>query len=74
MCNPEVLSRQDKDEDKIKTRMKIETKTASNMKIKTKIKMNMRMKMKMMGKRGMNPHNHQGIRLAFSKDLPTLCR
>ncbi len=52
-----MLSRQDKDEDK--------------MQIKMKIKMKIRMKMKMKGKRKTNPHNHQGIRLAFSKDLPT---
>ena len=51
--------------------MKIKMKTASNMKIKMKIKMKIRMKMEMKGKRRMNPHNHPGIGLAFSKDLPT---
>ncbi len=65
------MSNQDKDADKMKIKMKIKMKTALDMKIKMKIKMKIRMKMEMKGKRRMNPHNHPGIGLAFSKDLPT---
>ena len=43
------------------------------MKIKLKIKMKIRMKMEMKGKRRTNPHNHPGIGVALSKDLPTFC-
>ena len=55
-------------------KMKIKMKIASNMKIRMKINVKITMQMKMKGKRRIDPHTHQGVRLAFSKDLPTFSR
>ena len=55
-------------------KMKIKMKIASNLKIRMKIKAKITMQMKMKGKRRIDPHTHQGVRLAFSTDLPAFSR